>query len=113
MPGYNRWEIRFSQVGFICCGKTGRMVGGGICGRLQKTIRLKFCHFKGFLANPLVAGLFQRVVKENRDNSDTSGACGGIVRSSDPVKFISNLSKSADQLLGLCYFFLKKELKHF
>lgn len=28
------------------------------------------------------------------------GGCGGIIRASDPGKFVSMITKSADQLLG-------------
>lgn len=33
-------------------------------------------------------------------NMETSGGCGGIVKTSDPAKFVSSISKSAEQLLG-------------
>lgn len=42
-----------------------------------------------------------------RDNSEASGGCGGIVRSSDPAKFISTIRKSADQLLSMNIFSLQ------
>jgi hypothetical protein len=40
-------------------------------------------------------------------NMDTSGGCGGIVKASDPTKFVSLINKSAEQLLGRFKTFIK------
>lgn len=37
---------------------------------------------------------------ENTEDSEYVGGCGGIIRASDPEKFVSMITKSADQLLG-------------
>lgn len=47
------------------------------------------------------SGFIKETPKKSDDNSDDSGQeCGGMVKDSDPSKFVSLISKSADQLLG-------------
>ncbi|ERL93898.1 hypothetical protein D910_11184 [Dendroctonus ponderosae] len=59
------------------------------------------------------SGFFQKSLMEGaRDNSEASGGCGGIVRSSDPAKFISTIGKSADQLLKHLHVLTQEALDH-
>lgn len=46
------------------------------------------------------SGFMQHTTSAGDDNQANSGACGGIVKSSDPAKFVGLITKSADQLLG-------------
>lgn len=46
------------------------------------------------------SGFMEQTVSSGEANQSNSGACGGIVKSSDPAKFVSLITKSADQLLG-------------
>lgn len=41
--------------------------------------------------------------KSDTESVGSSQECGGIVKDSDPPKFVSLISKSADQLLGKIY----------
>ncbi|XP_066248590.1 LOW QUALITY PROTEIN: uncharacterized protein KIAA0825 homolog [Euwallacea similis] len=62
--------------------------------------------------NSTFAGLFQKNIEGNRENDEALGGCGGVVRSSDPSKFIVNLSKSADQLLEHLHLLTQEALDH-
>ena len=87
---------------------------------LQETIcpgvaggRLDFPRSVSFAAMKLVLWWEEEYVAAYRKNSgflqkcevsdqnmDTSGGCGGIVKASDPTKFVNLINKSAEQLLG-------------
>lgn len=46
------------------------------------------------------SGFMQQITQLNEEALETSGGCGGIVKSSDPPKFVALITKSAEQLLG-------------
>lgn len=46
------------------------------------------------------SGFMQQSEQATGQNMETSGGCGGIVKSSDPSKFVELITKSAAQLLG-------------
>lgn len=47
------------------------------------------------------SGFLQKTAHvSSQENVEASGGCGGIVKASDPAKFVNLISKSADQLLG-------------
>lgn len=43
---------------------------------------------------------FMEQVDEPTNEDESFGGCGGIVKASDPKKFITLITKSADQFLG-------------
>lgn len=77
--------------------------------------RLDFPRYASFAAMKLVLWWEEEYVaayrknssflQKNLDNSngdnETSGGCGGIVKASDPAKFVNLISKSAEQFLGM------------
>lgn len=47
------------------------------------------------------SGFLQKQDDLTNEENNSGFGCGGIVKASDPVKFVSLISKSADQLLGI------------
>ncbi|KAF7275918.1 hypothetical protein GWI33_011144 [Rhynchophorus ferrugineus] len=58
------------------------------------------------------SGFFQKGARNSRGSIEAFGGCGGIVKSSDPSKFISAVSKSADQLLEHLHVLTQEALDH-
>lgn len=50
------------------------------------------------------SGFMQQSDGRLEGDLETSGGCGGIVKASDPNKFVSLITKSSDQLLGKVQF---------
>lgn len=49
---------------------------------------------------------FMENIDEDLNDNEISGGCGGIVKASDPAKFITLITKTADAFLGIfhsCY----------
>lgn len=44
--------------------------------------------------------ILETIKKSDTDSDSTDQECGGIVKDSDPSKFMTLITKSADQLLG-------------
>lgn len=44
--------------------------------------------------------IIETTMKSDNDSESTDEDCGGMVKDSDPSKFMTLVSKSADQLLG-------------
>lgn len=76
---------------------------------------LDFPRYASFAAVKLVLWWEEEFVAAYRRNSgflrrniytgeDNSRACGGMIKSSDPLKFVNLITTSADQLLGRLYF---------
>ncbi|XP_063912179.1 uncharacterized protein LOC135129022 isoform X1 [Zophobas morio] len=99
---------------------------------LQETIcpgvaggRLDFPRSVSFAAMKLVLWWEEEYVAAYRKNSgflqkcevsdqnmDTSGGCGGIVKASDPTKFVNLINKSAEQLLEHLHVLTQEALDH-
>ncbi|XP_044259026.1 uncharacterized protein LOC123007679 [Tribolium madens] len=99
---------------------------------LQETIcpgvvggRLDFPRSASFAAMKLVLWWEEEYVAAYRKSSgflqksevpdqsmDTSGGCGGIVKASDPTKFVSLINKSAEQLLEHLHVLTQEALDH-
>ncbi|XP_030762018.1 uncharacterized protein LOC115886854 [Sitophilus oryzae] len=58
------------------------------------------------------SGFFQKDSRSSRSSIEAFGGCGGIVKASDPTKFISAVSKSADQLLEHLHVLTQEALDH-
>lgn len=49
------------------------------------------------------SGLMQQLTELSAGNVEKIGGCGGIIKSSDPSKFVVLITKSAEQLLGMMH----------
>ncbi|XP_060523495.1 uncharacterized protein LOC132700308 isoform X2 [Cylas formicarius] len=58
------------------------------------------------------SGFMQKNDETSRDSMQASGGCGGIVRSSDPSKFVSLIGKSSDQLMEHLHVLTQEALDH-
>ncbi|KAL1505958.1 hypothetical protein ABEB36_005401 [Hypothenemus hampei] len=58
------------------------------------------------------SGFLQKHLENKIEHVETTGGCGGIVKASDPLKFITALSKSANQLLEHLHVLTQEALDH-
>ncbi|XP_017769023.1 PREDICTED: uncharacterized protein KIAA0825 [Nicrophorus vespilloides] len=110
MEYYNKKQTVLQEI--ICPG----IVGG----------RLDFPRSASFAAVKLVlwweeeflaayrrgSGFMQGEVGKTESSLTTTGGCGGIVKASDPSKFITLITKSSDELLGHLHVLTQEALDH-